>query len=130
MYLSAPFIAQNLRKVLEPIQSYEDVPFSVPKWPVCPKEIFLVKTIKITFIYLLAPFSLQNVRKILWVDPELWGCAIFGLKSTHLTQTIIFWEKLLIFFLSIYWPLSLCKSVKKLSQRILSYKDAPLLCPN
>ena len=33
IYILAPFILQNLKKFLEPIQSYEDVPFSVPKYP-------------------------------------------------------------------------------------------------
>ena len=39
-YLLALFIVQNLRKFLKPIQSYKDVPFSVPKWPICPEQHF------------------------------------------------------------------------------------------
>ena len=35
MYLLAPFILQNLKKFLGLIQSYQDVPFSGPKWPIC-----------------------------------------------------------------------------------------------
>ena len=31
IYLLAPFILQNFKKFLEPIQSYGDVPFSGPK---------------------------------------------------------------------------------------------------
>ena len=53
-----------LKKFLEPIQSYENVPFSGPKWPICSEEIFLVQTI-ITFIYLLAHFIVQNFKKFL-----------------------------------------------------------------
>ena len=53
------------KKFLEPIQSYEDVPFSGPKWPICPEQIFLVQTIIITFIYLLALFIVQNLKKFL-----------------------------------------------------------------
>ena len=47
MYLLASFIVQNLKKKkkkkkkLEPFQSYEDVPFSGLKWPICPEQIFL-----------------------------------------------------------------------------------------
>ena len=40
MYLLAPFILQNFKKLLESIQSYEDVPFSGQKWPICPEQIF------------------------------------------------------------------------------------------
>ena len=60
-----------LKKFMEPIQSYEDVPFSGPK-------LFLEKTIN--------------------------------------------------FFLSTYWPFSLCKIFKFL-EGILSYKDAPFIWP-
>ena len=57
-----------LKKFLELIQSYEDVPFSGPKWPICPEQNFLVQTIIITFIYLLAFFIVQNLKKFfLWI---------------------------------------------------------------
>ena len=48
--------------------------------------IFLVQTIIITFIYLLALFIVQNLKKILTADPELSGYAIFGPKMVHLAQ--------------------------------------------
>ena len=54
-----------LKKFLGLIQSYEDVPFSGPKWPICPEQNFLVQTIIITFIYLLALFIVQNLKKFL-----------------------------------------------------------------
>ena len=56
--------AKFKKKLLEPIQSYEDVPFSSPKWPICPERKFLVQTI-ITFIYLLALFITENSKKFL-----------------------------------------------------------------
>ena len=65
MYLLAPFILQNLKKFLELTQSYDHVPFSGPKWPICHEQIFLVQTIIITFIYLLALFIVQNLKKFL-----------------------------------------------------------------
>ena len=34
-YLLVPFILQNFKKFLDLIQSYEDVPFSDPKWTIC-----------------------------------------------------------------------------------------------
>ena len=56
IYLLALFIAQNLEKFLQRIQSYEDG----PKWSICPKEKLFWKIINIILIYLLAPFIVQN----------------------------------------------------------------------
>ena len=63
-------------------------------------------------MYLLAPFILQNFKKTLKVDPELWGCAIFGPKMAHLSWTNYFWCKPLLLLSSTYWPFSLCKILK------------------
>ena len=54
-----------LKKFLGLIQSYEDVPLSGAKWPICHEQNFLVQTIIITFIYLLAVFIVQNFEKFL-----------------------------------------------------------------
>ena len=54
-----------LQKFLGPIQSYENVLFSGPKWPIYHEQNFLVQTIIITFIYLLALFIAQNLKKFL-----------------------------------------------------------------
>ena len=43
IYLLALFIVQNLKKFLQRIQSYEDVPFLGPKWSICPKQRFFRK---------------------------------------------------------------------------------------
>ena len=64
-----PFILQNLKKVLQQLQSYENVPFLGPRWSIYPQFIFW-KIINIILIYLLAPFIVQNLKKILPVDPE------------------------------------------------------------
>ena len=40
IYLLALFIVQNLKKFLQWIQSYEDVPFLGPKWSICSKQMF------------------------------------------------------------------------------------------
>ena len=95
IYLLALFIVQNLKKFLQRIQSYEDVPFLGPKWSICPKQIFFWKIINIILIYLLAPFIVQNFKKILPADPELWGCAIFGPKMAHFPKWEFFSENLL-----------------------------------
>ena len=44
IYLLALFIMQNLKKFLQPIQSYEDAQFLFPKWPISPNENFFLKT--------------------------------------------------------------------------------------
>ena len=67
-----------------PIQSYEDVPFSSPKWPLFLNKFFLVQTIIITFIYLLALFYCERFK--------FWGYAIFGPRMVHLPQTQFFWK--------------------------------------
>ena len=56
MYLLAPFILQNLKKFLQQIHSYEDVPFLGPKWSISPKQNFFWNIINIILIYLLALF--------------------------------------------------------------------------
>ena len=42
-------------------------------------------------MYLLPPFILQNLKTIFGVDPDLWGCAIFGPKTAYLSWTNFFW---------------------------------------
>ena len=86
-------LCKILKKFLGPIQSYEDVPFSGPKWSICSEQNFLVQTIIITFIYLLALFIMQIKKKTLTANPELWGCVIFGPQMVHLPQTKFIFEK-------------------------------------
>ena len=50
-------------------------------------DFFSRKTTNKIFMDLLAPFILQNLKKTLRANPELWGCAIFGPKTTHLSWT-------------------------------------------
>ena len=60
MYLLAPFILQNFKKFLELIQSYEDVPFSGPKWPICREQkIFCNKPLLLSPTYW--PFPLCKI---------------------------------------------------------------------
>ena len=80
-------------------------------------------------MYLLAPFIQQNFKRILRANPELWGCAIFGLKMAHSSSTKFFWYKPLLLLSSTYWPFSMCKILQKFLQRIQSYKDASFLGP-
>ena len=83
-----------LKKFLELIQSYDDVPFSGPEWPICPEQIFFKYKPLLLLSFTYWPFSLC---KILPVDPELCGCAIFGPKMAHMR---IFSENLLMSLVS------------------------------
>ena len=58
--------------------------FRAQNTPICPEQNFLVQTLIITFICLLALFIGQNSKKILTADPQLCGCTIFGPKMVHL----------------------------------------------
>ena len=78
MYLLAPFILQNLKKILR--ADPEDVPFLGPKWPICHEQNFLVQTIIITFIYLLAVFIVKKFEKFLQWIPSYQGAQFVGPK--------------------------------------------------
>ena len=81
-----------LKKFLGPIQSYEDVPFSGPKWPICPEQTFFGINHYYYFHLPIGPFHCAKFLKILIAGPELWGCTIFGLKMVHLPQKKFFWK--------------------------------------
>ena len=74
--------------------------FRAQNGPFVMNKIFLVQTIIITFIYLLALFIVQNLKKILTADPELWGCTIFGPKMVHFPKWEFFSENLLMSLVS------------------------------
>ena len=57
IYLLAFFIVQNFKKILQQIQSYEDVPFLGPKQSISPKHFFFWK--------LLMSFSSKHYAKFL-----------------------------------------------------------------
>ena len=50
MYLLAPFIVQNLKTNLRADPELSGCAIFGHKWPICPKQKFLVKNIKITFM--------------------------------------------------------------------------------
>ena len=78
------------KKILEPIQVMRMCHFWAQSGPFLLNKIFLVQTIIITFIYLLALFIVQNFQKTLRANPESWGCAIFGPKMAHLPKKEFF----------------------------------------
>ena len=89
-------------------------------------NFFLEKTTNKIFMHLLTPFILQNFWKILRADPELWGCAIFGPKMTHLfwTNRPFLVQTIVITFIYLL-ALSILEHLKKFLQRLQSYDDMP-----
>ena len=63
--------AKFKKKLLEPIQSYEDVPFSSPKWPTCPEQKKFSTNHYYYFHLPIGPFHYGKFKKILTADPEL-----------------------------------------------------------
>ena len=93
MYLLVPFILQNFyKKILELIQSYEDVRhFWDQNCPFILNKFF--GTNHCYYFHLpIGTFHCVKLQKILTTDPELWRCTIFGPKVDHLPQTNIFLE--------------------------------------
>ena len=117
-----------LKKFLEPIQSYEDVPFSGPKWPICPEQNFFGTNHYYYFHLPIGPFHCAKFKKILTADPELWGCTIFEPKMVHLHQKKIFWKIINITLIYLLAPF-IVQNLKKLFQQIQSYEDAQFLGP-
>ena len=81
-----------LKNFLGSIQSYEDVSFWGPKWPIFHEQNFFGTNHYYYFHLLIGPFHCAKFKKILTADPELWGCAILGPKMVHLPQTFFFWK--------------------------------------
>ena len=93
MYLLVPFILQNFyKKILELIQSYEDVRhFWDQNCPFILNKFF--GTNHCYYFHLpIGTFHCVKLQKILTTDPELWRCTIFGPKVDHLPQINIFLE--------------------------------------
>ena len=72
IYLLALFIVQNVKKFLQPIQSYGDVPFLCPQWSICQEHFFFFGTNNYYYFHLtVGPFHRAKFKKILTADPEL-----------------------------------------------------------
>ena len=80
-------------------------------------------------MYLLAPFIVQNFKKFLRAHPELWGCAIFRPKMTHLSWTKKFLVQTIIITFIKLLALFIVQNLKKFLQHIQSYEDVPFLGP-
>ena len=66
------------KKFVEPIQSYEDMLFSGPKWLICPEQYFFGTNHYCYFQLPIGYFHCVKSKKILKANPELWGCTVIG----------------------------------------------------
>ena len=99
MYLLATFILQNFLKIYR-TDYYEDVPFSGQKWAIChEKNFFLVQTIIIILIYLLALFIVEHLKKFLQQIQSFEDAPFWAQKGPFSPN---FFEKLLKSFSSTY----------------------------
>ena len=129
MYLLAPFILQNFKKILRADPELWGCAIFGPKMAHLSWTIFFGTNHYYYFHLTMGPFHCAKFKKLL-VDPELWGPRVLGPKMVHLPQTIFFFFwKLLILLSSTYQLLSLRKILKKFFQWIQSYEDAQLLGP-
>ena len=89
-----------LKKFLEPIQSYEDVPFSGPKWSICPEQNFFGTNHYYYFHQPTGHFQFAKFWKNLTADPELWWRALLDPKWSN-SQYQNFSENLLMILVSL-----------------------------
>ena len=68
MYLLAPFILQNFKKIH---RADPDVPFSGPKWTIRHEQNFFGTNHYYYFHLSTGPFHCAKFKKILTADPEL-----------------------------------------------------------
>ena len=83
---------------------------------------FLVRTIIITFIYLLALLTVQNLKKFLQ------QIHIFVPKKVHVPQTIFFLKIINIILIYLLAPF-IVQNFKKFFQQIQSYKNVQFFGP-
>ena len=89
MHYSPHSLFKILKKLSEPIQSYEDGSFLGHNGPFVPNKHFLRKIINITFIYLLTNFIVPNLKKI-YNRPTVMRMHHFGPEMDQFAQTNIF----------------------------------------
>ena len=130
-------LCKILKTFLEPIQSYKDVLFSSPKWPIWPEEKCWGTNHYYYFHLPIGPFHCAKFKKNSCSGSRVMRMNHLWAQNGPLAPNIFFFlKKLLISFSSTYWPLSWCKIFKKFLPRIQSSEDAPflgqkwLICPN
>ena len=115
-----------LKEFFELIQSYQDVLFSVTKWPICPEQIFFGTNHYYYFHLPDGPFYCAKFTTNSYGWSKVVRMLHFCAQNGPFAQKNSFW-KLLISFSSNYQPLSLCKISKKSLQWIHIYRDVQFL---
>ena len=90
------------KKFLELIQSYEDVPFSGPKWPICPEQFFWYKPL-LLLSSTYWPFSLCKIKKNSYSRSRVMSMHHFWAQNGSFAPKNFFFGKLSISFSSIYF---------------------------
>ena len=88
-----------LKRFLVPIQSYEDVLFSSPIWPICHEQEFFGTNITTYW-----PFSLCEILKNSYSRSRVMKMHHFGPKMVPLPQTIFFWKIINIILIHLLAP--------------------------
>ena len=118
-----------LKKFLQSIQIYEDLPLSCPKWLICPEQNFFGTNHYHYFPFLpIGPCHCSKFKKNSYNGSRVMTMHLFWAQNGAFA-TKNFGKKLLISFSSTYWPFSLCKMFKKFLQQIQSYEVPPFLVP-
>ena len=98
-----------LKKFLGLIQSYEDVPFSGPKWPICHEQNFFGTNHYYYFRLPIGPFHCAKFKKNSYSESRVMKMPHFWAQNGSFAPNNFFSKKLLISFSSTYQPLSSCK---------------------
>ena len=109
MYLLAPFILQNFKKIhrADPELQIQMCHFRDQNGPFVMNKIFLVQTIIITFIYLLALFTVQNLKKFLpRISRVLRMCHFWGQNGPFAPNKSFFWKIINIILIYLLAPLT------------------------
>ena len=110
-----------------PIQSYEDVPFFSPKWPICPEQCFFGTN---HYYYLHLPISLPiglfhctKFKKTSHRRSRVMKICQFRTKYGPFSQTIFFGGKIVIIFIYLLAPFIVPNLLKSLTA------DPPFFVP-
>ena len=131
MYLLVPFILKKFEKFLELIQGYKDVPFSGPKWPICPEQNFFGTN---HYYYFHLPIGIyliqQNLQKFLQQIQSYEDGPFLGPKWSICPppQKNFFWKIINIILIYLSAPF-IVQNFKKFFQQSQSYEDVQCLGP-
>ena len=109
IYLLAPFIVQNLKKKnLQRIQSYEDVQFMGPKWPISPNKNFFRKPVNQPCFFYSCLSTCQKSKSEILMIKEYWN--------------IIGWEP----FLSLTWEIEFSQACS-FCRMLMNHKNSDFI---